>query len=112
MHCRDHAVQLHRAREKFEEAGVDLVLSGHDHNYQRFDERGGVTYVVTGGGGNSRLYELKECPADYPERLVGNAQVNHFLLVEGSARRLRVRALTGDGEVIDDFSLQAGPATG
>ncbi len=28
MHCRDHAVQLHRAREQFEGAGVDLVLIG------------------------------------------------------------------------------------
>ena len=28
MHCRDHAVQLHRARDKFEQAGLDLVLIG------------------------------------------------------------------------------------
>ena len=28
MHCRDHAVQLHRAREEFEDAGVKLVLIG------------------------------------------------------------------------------------
>lgn len=28
MHCRDHAVQLHRAREQFEDAGVRLVLIG------------------------------------------------------------------------------------
>ena len=28
MHCRDHAVQLHRAREEFEEAGLGLVLIG------------------------------------------------------------------------------------
>ena len=28
MHCRDHAVQLHRAREQFEQAGVGLVLIG------------------------------------------------------------------------------------
>jgi AhpC/TSA antioxidant enzyme len=28
VHCRDHAVQLHRARDRFEAAGVDLVLIG------------------------------------------------------------------------------------
>jgi hypothetical protein len=28
VHCRDHAVQLHRAREQFEQAGVKLVLVG------------------------------------------------------------------------------------
>ena len=28
MHCRDHAVQLHRAREEFDRAGAKLVLIG------------------------------------------------------------------------------------
>jgi hypothetical protein len=28
VHCRDHAVQLHRAREQFEAAGTKLVLIG------------------------------------------------------------------------------------
>jgi hypothetical protein len=28
VHCRDHAVQLHRAREQFEAAGAKLVLIG------------------------------------------------------------------------------------
>jgi hypothetical protein len=28
VHCRDHAVQLHRAREQFEQAGAGLVLIG------------------------------------------------------------------------------------
>lgn len=35
----------------FERYGVALVLSGHDHNYQRFAPRNGITYVVHGGGG-------------------------------------------------------------
>ena len=93
----------------FEEAGVDLVLSGHDHNYQRFETSDGVTYVVTGGGGSARLDELQDCPEGYPERIVGDARDHHFVLVEGSARRLRVRALTAEGELIDDFSLQRRP---
>jgi hypothetical protein len=28
VHCRDHAVQLHRARERFEQAGLGIVLIG------------------------------------------------------------------------------------
>jgi peroxiredoxin len=28
VHCRDHAVQLHRARSEFEAAGISLVLIG------------------------------------------------------------------------------------
>lgn len=40
-----------------ERHGVDLVLNGHDHNYQRFAPLNGVTYLVTGGGG-AELYEV------------------------------------------------------
>lgn len=38
----------------FERYGVQLVLSGHDHDYQRSKVIGGVTYVVTGAGGRTR----------------------------------------------------------
>ncbi|KUK27647.1 MAG: Phosphoesterase [Acetothermia bacterium 64_32] len=34
----------------FVELGVDVVLSGHAHNYERI-QRDGVTYLVIGGGG-------------------------------------------------------------
>lgn len=48
--------------------GVELVLSGHDHNYQRFrpldaagrrDRRFGVRQIVAGTGGGGSHYELK-----------------------------------------------------
>jgi 3',5'-cyclic AMP phosphodiesterase CpdA len=38
----------------FEEHGVQLVLSGHDHDYQRSKEINGVTYVVTGAAAGTR----------------------------------------------------------
>ena len=41
--------------EVFEEAGVDLVLSGHDHIYSRTTVND-VTYVVTGSGSGSKFY--------------------------------------------------------
>ena len=37
-----------------EEYGVQLVLSGHDHDYQRSESIDGVTYVVSGAGSGSR----------------------------------------------------------
>lgn len=36
----------------FEKTGVQLVLSGHAHNYERTKVINGVTYMVDGGGGN------------------------------------------------------------
>lgn len=35
------------------EGGVDLVLNGHDHNYQRFAPRQGMRELVVGTGGRS-----------------------------------------------------------
>jgi predicted phosphodiesterase len=31
--------------------GVQLILAGHDHDYERVEPQNGVAYVVTGGGG-------------------------------------------------------------
>ena len=46
------------ARAAFEDIfvlhGVDLVLSGHDHDYQRTHPIDGVTYVVSGGAARLR----------------------------------------------------------
>ena len=33
--------------------GIQLVVQGHNHNYQRFAKTNGVTYVVAGTGGES-----------------------------------------------------------
>jgi predicted phosphodiesterase len=41
----------------FKRYGVDLVLSGHNHNYQRFSPIDNVTYIVNGLGGVSQ-YDL------------------------------------------------------
>lgn len=80
---------------------VFLVLSGHDHNYQRF-ESSGVAYVVTGGGGRSR-YELSECPPGHPDLMAGEA-THHFLVVEQD-KEIQVTAIDTNGETIDEFSL-------
>jgi hypothetical protein len=38
----------------FERFGVQLVVSGHDHDYQRSTPVGGVTYLVSGGAAGTR----------------------------------------------------------
>lgn len=81
---------------------VFLVLSGHEHNYQRF-ESDEITYVVTGGGGGN-LTELAECPNDHPRRIAGES-VNSFVALE-LTQSLNITAIDADGEVIDEFSLR------
>jgi hypothetical protein len=81
---------------------VVLVLSGHDHNYQRF-EMEEITYVVTGGGGG-RLHGLEDCPAGHPERIEA-AEIHHFLLMDQDRERIRVDVIDVVGGVIDSFDI-------
>ncbi len=86
----------------FVRGGVRLVLSGHDHNYQRF-ERDGVTYVVHGGGG-AGLYTLRPCPAGHPPRVA--ARVGHgFVHVTADAGSVLVRVVDLTGKTIDRFEV-------
>jgi 3',5'-cyclic AMP phosphodiesterase CpdA len=82
---------------------VDLVLAGHDHNYQRFAPRHGVTYAVHGGGG-TRLYPLRSCPASFPARVAAR-KMHGWLYLLADADTLRVRSIGPRGGVRDDFTL-------
>jgi hypothetical protein len=88
----------------FERFHVRLVLSGHDHNYQRFAPVRGVTYVVHGGGG-ARLYALRGCPSGYPRRVAGRS-AHGFLYLEASPGALVVRAVSMAGAPVDEFTLR------
>ena len=85
----------------FEQYDVDLVLNGHDHNYERFDKINGVQYIVTGGGGNS-LYpigtELSESAYFLSE--------NHFVGLTISNDELQIEAIDEDGFVFDAVTLE------
>jgi 3',5'-cyclic AMP phosphodiesterase CpdA len=82
----------------FERYGVQLVLSGHDHDYQRSRPLGATTYVVTGAAAGTRRtgeagftavsfswHSYLELGV-YPDRIVG-------------------RALNQDNRVADEWSL-------
>ena len=86
----------------FLDEDVVLVLAGHEHSYQRFNNKG-VTYVVTGGGGRA-LRPLTNCPANHPERLAG-AELYHFVSLEQSDDAVVLTAYDVNGEVIDEVSI-------
>jgi hypothetical protein len=86
----------------FGQAGVEMVLSGHEHNYQRF-EVGGVEYVVSGGGG-AGLYALKDCASGHPPRIAGD-MVHQFLAISQSQAGLHVQVVASDGSIVDTFDV-------
>lgn len=99
----------------FEEAGVDLVLSGHDHMYQRtrpiragrvVPAGEGVVYVVSGAGG-ARLYEVRQPRPDYLAALANT--VHSFTQITIAGETLTLRQRTATGAVLDEFTLVQRP---
>ena len=94
-----HGSQL-ALRWPYKAWGVDLVLAGHDHDYERFDIDG-LPYVVDGLGG-AVFYPLGSPASGSVARYNENAGA---LLVEADATSLSARFLTVDGRQIDTFAL-------
>ncbi len=84
----------------FAKSGVDLVLSGHDHLYERYKPQDGITYVVAGAGGKS-LYEMVE---DDRQAAQDNESYG-FFWCDADARRMTCEYRTSSGRVIDRFEL-------
>jgi predicted phosphodiesterase len=86
----------------FEQYGVDVVFSGHKHDYER-NEVNGITYVVTGGGG-APLYPMQEREPTQ----AAFAMEYHFVLVRIEGDHLEATVISLDGEVLDTFERDAG----
>jgi 3',5'-cyclic AMP phosphodiesterase CpdA len=82
----------------FELHGVQLVLSGHDHDYQRTEEINGVTYLVSGGGAGTRRTGNRSYTA-YSTSTMNFADLNVF------ADRIEIRAIDHELMVFDQFTL-------
>lgn len=83
----------------FEENRVDLVLAGHDHDYEHSICRG-VHYVVTGGGG-ARLYSQAQ-DNQFSKKFV--REHNYVALsIDGDA--VTVEAFDADNKPLDSFTV-------
>jgi predicted phosphodiesterase len=85
----------------FKKYQVDLVLSGHQHNYQR-GYRDGVHYIVSGGGGSKLDTERVEDLAMYKVTAIRY----HFLIMDIYAEMIKVAALTAKNELIDELVIE------
>ncbi len=103
-----------------EHHGVDLILSGHDHNFQRsyplqagepvstlkdgYTQGQAPIYVVAGGGGKD-LTPLDAEPI--PPWVAASEVAFHTVVVEADPRQLTVRVLAAPGgDVLDQFTIR------
>ena len=82
----------------FEQYGVQLVLAGHDHDYQRSRLIDGITYVVSGAA--AKVREARR--ADFSEVAWS---VHHFVDIGIWPDRLELRAIDQNGNVFDEATL-------
>lgn len=78
-----------------ERRGVELVLAGHDHDYERMAPQNGVEYVVTGGGGKGTR------PVSKSGFTAFSIDVIHFVYVEVEGDTLTLHAIDGTGNEFD-----------
>ena len=102
----------------FENQEVDLVITGHDHSYQRFIPINGVTHIVSAGGG-APLYDIDTVNCNEADLLApsefdngyGNiavAKKYHVTRFDIKDDVLCGQAIDINSAAIDRFSLPAG----
>jgi acid phosphatase type 7 len=84
----------------FEAGGVQLVLAGHDHNYERATLQRGIAYVVTGGGGRGTYGAGTSDFTAFSEAVI------HFLYIEVQGDSLALHAIDAVGREFDSLVLR------
>ncbi len=85
---------------QFKEWGADVVLAGHDHDYERLLVNG-LPYFVNGAGGAS-LYSFK--PA-LPETQMRYNKNYGAMRVEATNTTMKFQFFTRDNVLIDEYAL-------
>ncbi|HEY1599781.1 MAG TPA: metallophosphoesterase [Pirellulales bacterium] len=83
------------------DSDTTLVLTGHNHYYERSKPLDGITYVVSGGGAPNQ-YATENPQATSAKLTAGR---NHYGLVDVYADHLNVRVLDLEDQLIDTFTV-------
>jgi hypothetical protein len=90
----------------FIDHGVQVVFSGHDHNYERTIPQSGIQYFVTGAGGKTRRGQVDKKSTI---RAASFDEDNSFMLIELDEKEMIFSALSETGEVVDNGIIRQSP---
>jgi predicted phosphodiesterase len=102
--------QMRELLPALREHGVDMILSGHDHYYERGVSGNNVPYIISAGGG-APLYETYVPPVSPPHSVIMNETVYHYTVIDVDWLCVSMTAYRLDGSVLDSFSYCDGPRT-
>jgi 3',5'-cyclic AMP phosphodiesterase CpdA len=89
----------------FVKYGVDVVYSGHDHVYERLKPQKGITYFVSGAGGQLRKGDLRRSP----NTAAGFDQDLSFMLNEVVGDDLDFQVISRTGQTVDQGTIHRQP---
>jgi len=100
-------VELRRDLEDvFVAAGVQLVLTGHNHYYARMKTQRGITHFISGGGGRS----LKEPIVN--QYTVRAAEIYHFIYFEVYPDKMSFKVVPAESSFSDAGTISVAPPGG
>lgn len=82
--------------------GVQLVLAGHDHDYERTTPIDGTTYIVTGGGGRGTYSVGSSSFTAFSDSVI------HFVYGEVTADEMTLHAIDASGREFDSVVIPHG----
>ena len=85
----------------FADWGADVVLTGHDHTYERISPPDGILYFVNGLGGGP-IYEFGE---PIPGSEVRFRDDYGAMLVEATSQQIPFQFITRQNQVIDTITI-------
>lgn len=86
----------------FVKYGVDVVLTGHDHVYERIKPQKGIYYFVTGAGGKLRTGDINRSSPLIEKAFDRDL---HFMLFEVAGDQMYFQAITRTGETVDTGAM-------
>lgn len=85
--------------------GVDVVLAGHEHFYERIHPQKGVYYFISGAAGKLRKGNIRPGPLT----AAGFDKDHSFLLMEIADDQLHFQAVSRTGDIVDRGTLPRPP---
>jgi predicted MPP superfamily phosphohydrolase len=86
----------------FQQDGVSIVLSGHEHVYERLKPHGGVHYFVSGSGGQLRRHDLRLSS----DTAKGFDTDRSFMIFEIDGDNLYFQAISRLGKTVDSGTIR------
>jgi hypothetical protein len=91
-----------RLEPLFKQFGVNLVLAGHQHVYERLKPQNGTNYIVLGNSGQLRPGDLRPSP----KTAKGFDTDQAFMLMEIADKQLSLQTISRTDQTVDEFQLQ------